>query len=82
MGRLSALDTFSPAQEALLDAQVATIRAEIQANGESIANCAKLLLLCREVATSGQWEEIAKIAIREKWSFTFFPDGDVRFAAL
>lgn len=82
MGRLSALDTFSPAQEALLNTQVATIRAEIQANGESIANCAKLLLLCPEVAISGQWDEIAKIAISEKWSFTFFPDGDVRFAAL
>ena len=27
-------------------------------------------------------DEIAKIAIKEKWSFTFLPDGDVRFAPL
>jgi len=66
----------------MLNTQVATIRAEIEATGESIANCAKLLVLCPEVAVSGQWGEIAKIAINENWSFTFFPNGDVRFAAL
>ena len=66
----------------MLNTQVATIRAEIEAYGESIANCAKLLVLCPEVAVSGQWGEIAKIAISERWSFTFFPNGDVRFAAL
>jgi hypothetical protein len=66
----------------MLNTQVATIRAEIEAQGESIANCTKLLALCPEVAISGQWGEIAKIAIAEKWSFTFFPNGDVRFAPL
>ena len=29
-----------------------------------------------------QWNLIAKIAINEHWSFTFFPDGRVRFAKL
>jgi hypothetical protein len=82
MGRLSFLDTFSPAEEAMLNSQVATIREEIRTCGESIANCAKLLVLCPEVAVSGQWGEIAKIAINERWSFTFFPNGDVRFAPL
>jgi hypothetical protein len=81
IGRLSSLDTFL-VDEAMMNSQVATIRAEIMTHGESIANCAKLLALCPEVAISGQWGEIAKIAIAENWSFTFFPNGDVRFAAL
>ena len=58
------------------------IRDEILSQGESIASCGKLLLLCPDVAISGQWGEIAKIAIVEKWSFSFFPNGDVRFANL
>jgi hypothetical protein len=58
------------------------IRDEILAHGESIATCPKLLVLCPDVAISGQWGEIAKIAIAEKWSFAFFPNGDVRFANL
>lgn len=66
----------------MLNTQVATIRAEIEAKGESIADCTQLLVLCPDVAISGQWGEIAKIAISENWSFTFFPNGDVRFAPL
>lgn len=80
--RLSALDIFPLTEEAMLNIQIATIRAEIEAQGESIANCAKLFVLCPDVAISGQWGEIAKIAISENWSFTFFPNGDVRFASL
>ena len=76
------MDTFSPAEEAMPNSQVVMIREEIRTCGESIANCAKLLVLCPEVAVSGQWGEIAKIAITEKWSFTFFPNGDVRFTSL
>ena len=67
-------------EETPLNSQVIAIREEILACGESIANCAKLLVLCPEVAISGQWGEIAKIAISARWSFTFFPNGDVRFA--
>jgi hypothetical protein len=66
----------------VLNSQIATIREEILAHGESINNCAKLLVLCPDVAISGQWSEIAKIAIEERWSFMFFPNGDVRFANL
>jgi hypothetical protein len=66
----------------MLNAQIATIREEILSYGESIANCEKLLILCPDVTISGQWGEIAKIAIEEKWSFTFHPNGDVRFANL
>jgi hypothetical protein len=65
-----------------LNVQVATIREEIRVSGRSIANCAKLLVLCPEVAISGQWGEIAKIAIAERWSFTYFPNGDVCFVNL
>jgi hypothetical protein len=39
-------------------------------------------VLCPDVAISGQWGEIARIAIAEKWSFSFFPNGNVRFANL
>jgi hypothetical protein len=66
----------------MLNPQVAAIRKEILARGESIANRAKLLALCPDVSISGQWGEIAKIAIVEHWSFSFFPNGDVRFANL
>jgi hypothetical protein len=66
----------------MLNAQVETIRKEILSSGESIANCAKLLVLCPDVSISGQWGEIARIAITERWSFSFFPNGDVRFANL
>ena len=73
---------LSPAEEAMLNTQLAAIREEIRIQGESIANCGKLLVLCPDVAISGQWGEIAKIAIDEHWSFTFLPNGDVRFAPL
>lgn len=66
----------------MLNTQIAAIRKEILGSGESIANCAQLLVLCPDVAISGQWGEIAKIAIGEHWSFSFFPNGDVRFANL
>ena len=66
----------------MLNTQVAAIREEILARGESLANCAKLLVLCPDVSISGQWGEIAKVAIAERWSFSFFPNGDVRFANL
>lgn len=61
----------------MLNAQIATIREEIRANGHCMVDCTKLLALCPDVSTSGQWGEIAKIAIAERWSFTFFPNGDV-----
>ena len=78
---MSFLETFSQADE-MINSQIATIRAEIQANGESISDRAELLVLCPDVAISGQWGEIARVAISEHWSFTFFPNGDVRFAVL
>jgi len=65
-----------------LTAHIATIRDEIRLRGESVATRTKLLALCPDVAISGQWGEIAKIAIDEGWSFTFFPNGDVCFANL
>ncbi len=59
------------------------MRHEIQENGESIVRCQELRVLCAdEVSGSGLWNAIAKIAINEGWSFTFFPDGSIRFAKL
>jgi hypothetical protein len=62
--------------------RVEKIRAEIDAVGESILTFGELRALCPEIAVSAQWEEIAKVALTEKWAFTFFPNGDVRFAPL
>ena len=76
------MKTLPPFEQGRLNAQVVVIRAEILAVGESVATCGTLLLLCPHVAISGQWGEIAKIAIAEGWSFCFFPNGDVRFANL
>jgi len=73
---------LAASEQTRLNSQVVVIRAEILAAGESIASCEKLLLLCPDVAISGQWDEIAKIAIVEGWSFCFFPNGDVCFANL
>ena len=64
-----------------LKSQVEKIRKEIQEYGESIVGCDALRVLCLdEIAQSGQWEAIAKISIIEGWSFTFFPNGSIRFA--
>jgi hypothetical protein len=64
-----------------LKSQVERIRHEIQEYGESIVGCEELRVLCvNEASESGQWNVIAQIAISEGWSFTFFPDGSVRFA--
>jgi len=76
------LENLAPSERGVLNAQIATIREEIRVTGQSIANCDKLLALCPDVSSSGQWGEIAKIAIAEQWSFTFFPNGDVCFAKL
>jgi hypothetical protein len=63
-------------------AQIEKIRTDIEHTGESILAQGELRRLCPELATSAQWEQIANIAITERWAFTFFPSGDVRFEKL
>jgi len=59
------------------------MRRAIEDIGESIVGCDELRVLGDdEVLASNQWDAIARIAITEKWSFTYFPDGSVRFANL
>jgi hypothetical protein len=66
-----------------LQSQVDNVRREIQESGESIVGCEELRVLCPdEFPPSTQWSAIAKIAMREGWSFTFFPNGNVGFANL
>ncbi len=68
---------------ATLKSQVENVRHEIHECGESVVGCEELRVLCPdEVLTSNQWDAIAKIAISEGWSFTYLPDGSVRFAKL
>ena len=63
-------------------AQIEKIRADIEVTGESILTVAELRHLCPGLIASVQWEEIAKIALTQRWAFTFFPNGDVRFEKL
>jgi hypothetical protein len=71
------------AEQRRLQSQVERMRSEIENDGESIVGCEELEVLCADmVVESSQWHVIAGIAISERWSFTFFPNGDVRFAKL
>lgn len=66
-----------------LESQIETMRHDVQLRGECIVPYDELNTLCAEaIPPRNQWEEIAKIAIDEGWSFTFFPDRSVRFAML
>ena len=66
-----------------LKSQIATICDEVQQYGQSLVDCEQLSALCEgEVSPDRQWHAIARIAINECLSFTFFPDGGVRFATL
>ena len=59
------------------------MRAEIEQSGETLLEPGELNLLCGgEISADHRWNMIAKIAISEGWSFTFFPDDSVRFAKL
>ena len=63
--------------------QIETLRHDVQVYGECIVSYDELGALCSDaVPPINYWEAIAKIAIDEGWSFTFFPDRSVRFAVL
>lgn len=66
-----------------LESQIETMRHAVQLQGECVVPYDELSALCAQALPHrNQWEEIAKIAIDEGWSFTFFPDRAVRFAKL
>ena len=51
--------------------------------GETNVGCEQLALLCPDyVSVSEQFMRVAESAHKEDWSFTFLPDGAVRFGAL
>jgi hypothetical protein len=65
------------------ESKIETIRRDVQMRGECIVRYDDLHALCADVRPPlNYWEVIAKIAIDEGWSFTFFPDRRVRFAPL
>lgn len=69
--------------DAGVEPQVQQIRYTIEQFGESILSPKELTALCKgEISGEHRWNVIANIAINERWSFTFFPDGRVRFAKL
>ena len=63
-----------------LDAYVRRIRREIEEAGEAIVGEGELEACAG--ASRGQWDVLATMAIEEGWTFTFFPNGSVRFAKL
>ena len=66
-----------------LKSRIETMRHDVRTRGECIVRYDELRALFADNTSPGnQWDEIAKIAIDEGWSFTFFPDRSVRFAAL
>ena len=75
-------EVYSVRKRPALKTQIERMRRDVQANGECIVQCDELRVLCADAPASNQWDAIAKIAIDERWSFTFFPDGSVRFAML
>lgn len=59
------------------------MRRDVRVRGECIVRYDELRVFCADVFPPiNYWEAIAKIAIDEGWSFTFFPDRSVRFASL
>ena len=59
------------------------MRREIKENGESVISYEDFNVLCVDASLPrNHWDAVAKIAIDESWSFTFYPDRSVRFAPL
>jgi hypothetical protein len=63
-------------------AHIGKIRHEIEQYGEALISEPELRALSGESSERGQWNVIAAMAITERWSFTFFPNGGIRFAKL
>ena len=61
--------------------QVTEIRAAILRNGEFIAGCKELAILCPEVPKQDRMIGIAQIAEWEDWVFEPLPNLTVRFSA-
>jgi hypothetical protein len=65
------------------EAQLATMRAEIQRYGWSVVGCDKLLVFVSTKAPiHAQFGHIFNMAEQERWSVEFRPDGTVRFGRL
>lgn len=65
------------------EAQLATMRADVQRYGWSVVGCDKLLVFVSATAPiHAQFGHIFTVAEQEGWSVEFRPDGTVRFAEL
>jgi hypothetical protein len=63
------------------ESYVDNLRQKIEERGECIVSGVEVRALWAEdLAAADTWNAIAQLAIAEHWSFTFFPDGSVRFA--
>ena len=67
----------------IADPRIQKMRTEIEQSGEALLEPGELNLFHRdELSEDQRWKTIAKIAMTEGWSFTFFPDDTVRFSKL
>jgi len=58
---------------------IVKIRQEIDERGECVVTRRESRMLWTGLPTD-EWNAVAGLAIAEHWSFTFLPDGSVRFA--
>jgi hypothetical protein len=56
------------------------IRQEIGERGSYVVTRTEARMLWDGLSAGDGWNAIAGLAIAEHWSFTFLPDGSVRFA--
>ena len=74
MLRIRSDDNASLQKRPALESQIERMRRDVQVHGECIVRYDELRALCADaLPPRNQWEEIAKIAIDEGWSFTFSP---------
>lgn len=65
---------------AAVASEVARIKRELICDGESTVDRIGLGIFVPEGTTATeQFNLISKLAIKEGWSFTFLPDGSIRF---
>lgn len=66
----------SPHEKTFVD----KIRQEIEDRGSCVVTRTESRMLWGGLSAADDWNAIAGLAIAEHWSFTFLPDGSVRFA--
>jgi hypothetical protein len=59
------------------EAQITKIRTAIASDGTFVATAEEITILCHEHSFDAQFRALVRLAQRERWIFTFFPDRRV-----